>query len=196
VSASKLHGYSLPIKKQYTVIMPETNDERTDVNDNDIDLDLDEETEEVTETESDDSEETTTEEEAEESELERLKAENGRLRREAKKARRQSEPRQSQTKSPSEPVDRDEIRLVGQNYSDDEIAYAKKVASLQGVALKDAVKDPLFTTWKKQQENEVKAERAALRTSRGSTQARKTLESADLTDDEFDELATRKMNSL
>lgn len=51
---------------------------------------------------------------------------------------------------------REEGILYSKGFEDDEVEYAQKVATLQGVRLTEAVKDPLFTTWKSNKEADQK----------------------------------------
>src|ERR1700712_242254 len=68
----------------------------------------------------------------------------------AKPAATASAPKPADTASTG--LSREEGILFSRGFEDDEVEYAQKVAMLQGVKLTDAVKDPLFTTWKSNKE--------------------------------------------
>lgn len=63
--------------------------------------------------------------------------------------------------------------LKTQKVSDDEIAYLKKIAAINGTSLIDAMDDPIFTGFKEKREAEEKSEKARLGASRGSGSVRK-----------------------
>jgi hypothetical protein len=85
-------------------------------------------------------------------------------------------------------LSRDEGILFSKGFEDDEVEYAQKVATLQGVKLTDAVKDPLFTTWKSNKDADAKKPAARLGTSKGArTTVKKTIDTPGLSDEEHKE---------
>jgi hypothetical protein len=89
---------------------------------------------------------------------------------------------------------REEGILFAKGFSEAEVEHAKKVATLQGVKLTDAVTDPLFTTWKVTEDKKAKDAAAQLPPSRGARpSAKKTLKTKGLTDEEHKELFLEKI---
>ena len=123
----------------------------------------------------------------------------------AKKAEAQLKERVSHT-SPTEPkptqstsaltAEDVEVKILKtQKVSDDEIAYLKKIAAINGTSLIDAMDDPIFTGFKEKRDAEDKSEKARLGASRGSSSVRKekTTNTVGLTADEHKDL-WRKAN--
>jgi hypothetical protein len=82
-------------------------------------------------------------------------------------------------------LSREEGILFSKGFEDDEVEYAQKVAMLQGVKLTEAVKDPLFTTWKSNKDAETKKQQAQLGTSKGArTTVKKSIDSPGLSEEE------------
>ena len=80
---------------------------------------------------------------------------------------------------------RDEGILYSKGFEDDEVEYAQKVATLQGVKLTEAVKDPLFTTWKSNKDADFKKQQAQLGTSKGAkTTIKKSFDTPGLSDED------------
>ena len=84
---------------------------------------------------------------------------------------------------------RDEGILFSKGFEEAEVEHAQKVATLQGVKLTEAIKDPLFTTWKTNRDAEVKKQQAQLGTSKGArTTVKKTIDTPGLSDEEHKEM--------
>jgi hypothetical protein len=84
---------------------------------------------------------------------------------------------------------REEGILFSKGFDEAEVEHAQKVATLQGVKLTEAIKDPLFTTWKSNKDADLKKQQAQLGTSKGArTASKKTLDTPGLTDEEHKEL--------
>lgn len=76
--------------------------------------------------------------------------------------------------------------LKAQKTSDDEIAYLKKLAKVNGTSIIDAQSDEIYLGWKAKKEAEEKSEKAKLGASRGSGSAKKekTINTPNLSDEE------------
>ena len=84
---------------------------------------------------------------------------------------------------------RDEGILFSKGFEEAEVEHAQKVATLQGVKLTEAIKDPLFTTWKTNRDAEAKKQQAQLGTSKGArTTVKKTIDTPGLSDEEHKEM--------
>ena len=84
-----------------------------------------------------------------------------------------------------------EIKILkSQGKSDDEITQLKKIARVNETSIFDALSDPYFVAWKEAKEQEAKANKAKLPTSKGSSSVRQTKDfgTRDLTDEEHKEL--------
>jgi hypothetical protein len=140
-----------------------------------------------------DGEATTATDEAELTELEQAKAEALKYKaiaqRQAKKLAKQSEAGTSQAQSnkpnPAENYPSpDELILIAQGYEPEVLAEAKAIAKGKGIALKEAVKDPLFVAFKTQQDKEKKREEAQMRASSGAPNKSETLIKPGMTREE------------
>ena len=83
----------------------------------------------------------------------------------------------NQPPNPNSQEERDELRLVAQGMSDEEIKQAKIIAKGAGVSLSEAIKDPLFTTFQDKLKDEKRKEEAKLHATKGS---RQTSEESDI----------------
>jgi hypothetical protein len=84
---------------------------------------------------------------------------------------------------------REEGILFSKGFDEAEVEHAQKVATLQGVKLTEAIKDPLFTTWKSNKDADVKKQQAQLGTSKGArTTVKKSLDTPGLSDEDHKEL--------
>ena len=102
----------------------------------------------------------------------------------ASSATQKTETATEKTETPTG-LTRDEAILFAKGFDEAEVEHAQKVATLQGVKLTDAVKDPLFTTWKSNKEAEAKRVQAQLGTSKGArTTVKKTLDTPGLSDED------------
>jgi hypothetical protein len=95
------------------------------------------------------------------------------------------------TPAPAKPAEtptgltREEGILYSKGFEEDEVEYAQKVATLQGVKLTEAVKDPLFTTWKSNKDADQKKQAAQLGTSKGArTTIKKSFDTPGLSDED------------
>lgn len=95
--------------------------------------------------------------------------------------------------TPTSGLSREEAMLIAKGYSDDELSYVSKVATLEGVSLLEAVNTDLFQTWKVGKDQKKKEQEAKLRASRSAGSKageEKTMTSPGLSSQEF-----RKMYS-
>lgn len=76
--------------------------------------------------------------------------------------------------------------LKAQKVSEDEIAYLKKLAKVNGTSIIDAQNDEIYLGWKAKKEADEKSEKAKLGASRGSGSVKKekTINSPGLSDEE------------
>jgi hypothetical protein len=82
-------------------------------------------------------------------------------------------------------LSRDETILYAKGFEEDEVEYAQKVATLQGVKATEAIKDPLFTTWKSNKDADLKKQQAQLGTSKGAkTTIKKSFDTPGLSDED------------
>lgn len=81
---------------------------------------------------------------------------------------RQAEKQKAQPLQTNSTQNVEETVLKAQGMTDDELAYLKKVATVNGTSLLDARKDELFTTWKEKEEREQAAQKARLGASKGA----------------------------
>lgn len=122
---------------------------------------------------------------------------------ERRKAKIEELSKATQDAQPSQKVDSkselstEEIVLLAQGLSEEQVAYLKKVASVEGMSLKEAKNSPIFTTWMKSEEERIKAEKASLGASQGSgsRKAQKSFTTSGLSKEEHKEL-WKKQNGL
>lgn len=62
----------------------------------------------------------------------------------------------------------EELKLIAKGLSDEEIDHAKVIAKGRGVNLAEALKDPMFTAFQKEQKEQARKEAAKLGASKGS----------------------------
>lgn len=65
-------------------------------------------------------------------------------------------------------VSKDEAKLYARNFSDQDIEMAKKIATVQGILLMDAINDPMYISYKKVEDEKVIAQKAQVGASRRS----------------------------
>lgn len=75
--------------------------------------------------------------------------------------------------STTDQLTREEAILIAKGFSDEKIAYAKKVAAVEGGNILVAVESDLFKTWDATQEAKAKESGSELGASRGSTKVKK-----------------------
>lgn len=91
-------------------------------------------------------------------------------------------------------LSRDEAILIARGLSEEEVEYAKKVATLQVVKVTDAVNDDLFKTWKTKKDKEAKDAEASLPPSRGARSTlKKTFNTPGLTPEAHKELFNERL---
>ena len=91
-------------------------------------------------------------------------------------------------------LSRDEAILIAKGLSEEEVEYAKKVATLQGVKVTDAVNDDLFKGWKAKKDKEAKDAEASLPPSRGARSTmKKTFNTPGLTPEAHKELFNERL---
>jgi hypothetical protein len=80
---------------------------------------------------------------------------------------------------------REEGILFSKGFSEEEVEYAKKVATLEGVKITEAVSNKLFTGWKAERDADAKRQEAQLPASRGGKSPKKTtFDTPGLSDDD------------
>lgn len=108
----------------------------------------------------------------------------------------QSEPKPNQPiNNPVMTAEDVEVRILKtQKVSDDEIAYLKKIAAINGCSVIEAMEDEVYLNFKEKKEASEKSEKARLGVSRGSSSVRKEKEISQpgLTDADHKELWKRQ----
>ena len=88
----------------------------------------------------------------------------------------------------------DELKLIARGLSDEEIEQAKVVAKGKGIALTEAIKDPLFLTYQTDMKEKEKKENARLGASKGSGESQdESLIKPEMTREEHQEAFKRMM---
>ncbi len=88
----------------------------------------------------------------------------------------------------------EELKLIARGLSDEEIEQAKVVAKGKGIALTEAIKDPLFTIFQNDLKEKERKEKAKLGASRGSGESQdSTLIKQDMSRDEHMEAFKKVM---
>lgn len=91
-------------------------------------------------------------------------------------------------------LSREEGILFSKGFSEEEVEQAKKVATLQGVKLIEAVNDDLFTGWKAKRDKEVKDRAAQLGPSKGGKPTtKKTFTTSGLSEEDHKALFNEKL---
>lgn len=86
----------------------------------------------------------------------------------ARKAEEELRDLKAKSSISSNPVLSDELKLIARGLSDEEIEQAKVIARGRGIALTEAIKEPLFLTYQSDLREKKKREDARLGASRGS----------------------------
>jgi len=96
------------------------------------------------------------------------------------------------------PLSREEAILYAKGFSDDEIAYAKKVSQLNETTPLNATNDPLFKSWKENKDKEIKIKAATMDpTNRGKKiEPKKNVGDTGLSREEHKRLAMEKMQNI
>lgn len=88
----------------------------------------------------------------------------------------------------------DELKLIARGLSDEEIEQAKVVAKGKGIALTEAIKDPLFTVFQSDLKEKERKEKAKLGASKGSGESQDTtIIKPDMTREEHQEAFKKVM---
>lgn len=135
------------------------------------DENFDSQNEEITEESTD-----TTEYVEQEDETEKLREQNKRLYERTKKAEAEAKAlkAQSTTHINNDPQLSEELKLIARGLSDEEIEQAKVVARGRGIALTEAIKDPLFIVYQSDLKEQKRKEDAKLGASKGSGESQDT----------------------
>ncbi len=101
---------------------------------------------------------------------EKLEKENAKLKKLFQNAREHTKQNINNTTQNDQTQDtpRDELRLVAKGFSDGEIEYINKVAVLEGITPLQASEHPIFISYKKNQEDKDRSQKAQLGTSKRS----------------------------
>lgn len=90
----------------------------------------------------------------------------------------------------------DELKLIARGLSDEEIEQAKVVAKGKGIALTEAIKDPLFIVYQSDLKEKQRKEDAKLGASKGSGESEdETLIKPDMTREEHQEAFKKVMGN-
>lgn len=76
-------------------------------------------------------------------------------------------------------LSREEAILFAKGHSEEEVEFAHKVSQLEGISLREATENDIFTTWKSKKEQEDKQQEAQLGASRGSGGQKKAKKPSD-----------------
>lgn len=107
-----------------------------------------------------------------------------------------SAPAPSQQINNNNPEFSDELKLIARGLSDEEISQAKIIAKGKGVALTEAIKDPMFSLFQKDLKEKEKREAAKLGGSKGSGEsADETLIKPNMTKEEHMEAFKKVMGA-
>jgi hypothetical protein len=87
--------------------------------------------------------------------------------------------------------------ISSHDLTQEEYAYAKKVGKMEDMPIGEAVKNPLFTTWRQNRQEEVKRQEASMGASKGSgsRKKQKTFETPHLSQDDHKELWKKRVSS-
>lgn len=101
---------------------------------------------------------------------------------------------QAQTPIKNDPQLSDELKLIARGLSDEAIEQAKVIAKGKGIALPEAIKDPLFLTYQEAEKVKEKREKAKLGASRGSGESQDSnLIKSDMTREEHEAIFKKVM---
>ncbi len=112
----------------------------------------------------------------------------------AKKAEEELKALKANPPIKNDPQLSDELKLIARGLSDEEIEQAKVVAKGKGIALTEAIKDPLFQSYQATLKEKERKEKAKLGASKGSGEsADKTLIKPGMSDEEHREAFKKVM---
>lgn len=128
--------------------------------------------------------------------------ERNRLREEAEALRRKQEtlnetlnPKPVKEETPkTDSLSREEAILYAKGKNDDQIAYAKKVAELEGVSITEALDSPLYTAWEEKQSVDNANNAAQIGASRSSAPHRENTIRPGMSKDEHKEMWNKLRN--
>ncbi len=101
-------------------------------------------------------------------ELEKQRRANAQINARAKKAEAELKALKATPPIKSDPQLSDELKLIARGLSDEEIDKAKVIAKGSGIALQEAIKDPMFLTFQADLKEKARKEKAKLGASKGS----------------------------
>ena len=114
----------------------------------------------------------------------------------AKKAEEELKALKANPPVTNDPQLSDELKLIARGLSDEEIDKAKVIAKGAGIALQEAIKDPLFLSYQATLKEQARKEKAKLGASKGSGESQDdTLIRAEMTREEH-ERAFKKVMGL
>lgn len=161
-------------------------DEATDVT-----VDTSTEVEEATESNEDSEQEDTVDLQAE---LEKERIAKSQILARAKKAEEELKAFKANPPVNSNPQLSDELKLIARGLSDEAIEQAKVIAKGKGVALPEAIKDPLFLSYQEAEKDRERKEKAKLGASKGSGESQdSTLIKTEMTREEHQEAFKKVM---
>lgn len=168
--------------------MPETNDRDIDLtNDNeDLELENDQETDDNQSDDDSTGDDDSSDSMEGKSELEQLRAELGRTKRDLKKAQRNKS-----KKSSSSSLSADEVRLLAR-HDDDAMEQIRKIAKIEDVSLTEAEKTDYFDIWKDKRERVRLAEQASLDATKGGQSKSKNFKTPGLDREDHKQLWARQ----
>lgn len=127
-------------------------------------------------------------------ELERQRKANAQINARAKKAEAELKALKANSPLKQDSQLSDELKLIARGLSDEEIEQAKVVAKGKGIALTEAIKDPLFTVFQSNLKENERKEKARLGASKGSGESQdSTLIKQDMSREEHQEAFKKLM---
>lgn len=103
-------------------------------------------------------------------------------------------PEPQQAKNEDESLSRGETILFAQGFTEEEVAYANKIAKLDGVGVAAAAKDPVFIGWKEKRDEQASNSAAQLGASKGSAPHSDVDFHAGMSNDDHRNLFKKKFN--
>lgn len=132
--------------------------------------------------------------EQEDTELEELRKAKSQLTARAKKAEEELKALKANPPLTNDPQLSDELKLIARGLSDEEIEQAKIVAKGKGIALPDAIKEPIFLSYQATLKERDRKEKAKLGASKGSGESQEeTLIKPDMTREEHEKAFKKVM---
>jgi len=97
----------------------------------------------------------------------------------AEKAEGENKKKPPVENKPNDPQLSEELKLIARGLSDEAIEQAKVIAKGKGIALTEAIKDPLFLTYQKDADEKEKKEKAKLGASKGSGESKEEIKGTE-----------------